>query len=78
MRDARSIVLALAPVPPADPAGLTSSTRLVADLGYDSLALVELTAALVEELGVDEERAVDVLTVGDVDELAAASASPPA
>jgi acyl carrier protein len=45
--------------------------RLVEDLGYDSLGLVELAVAIEEHLGVeiDSETSFTATTVGDVREL---------
>jgi len=73
MQELRALVASLAPVPPEDLDGLEPSTRLVGDLGYDSLALIELTTALVEQYGVPEATAVDVLTVGEVEALVGAA-----
>lgn len=62
------IVLAMAPLPVDAPTG---ATRLVDDLGYDSLRLIELSIALQEHFGVtvkaDESARAD--TVADVEAL---------
>lgn len=62
------IVLALAPDPVARPDG---STRLVDDLGYDSLRLMDLTIALEEHfhLRASREDTADVSTLADVEAL---------
>jgi acyl carrier protein len=65
----REIVVELAPDPPA---AVTTCSRLAADLGYDSLALLELAAALEDELElptVSADDATGVETLGDVEEL---------
>ena len=49
-----------------------SEDRIVEDLGYDSLAVLELVFALEEEFGlhaIGMERALHLTTVGDVEEL---------
>jgi acyl carrier protein len=59
---------------PADVHGLTPDTRLVEDLGYHSLALLELAFALEDEFDLpplDAETAANILTVGDVEDLVA-------
>jgi acyl carrier protein len=51
--------------------------RMAEDLGYDSLATVELTTALETEFGldpIDEESAMDVDTVADLVDLVRRSA----
>lgn len=51
------------------PAGLTDDLRLVDDLGYDSLRLIELAIAVEQHLGlprIDLERVITIATVGDV------------
>ncbi|WP_051970753.1 ATP-grasp domain-containing protein [Kitasatospora azatica] len=64
------------------PSGATvaaSSDRLVEDLGYDSLTLLDLAIALEDELvpaAIDEEAGADLLTVGDVEELMVRMAPP--
>jgi len=48
---------------------LTPQTRLIADLGLDSLTIVELYARLEESLGVnvlDDPAAFDVVSIGDL------------
>jgi acyl carrier protein len=59
---------------PADVDGLTPDTRLIEDLGYHSLALLELAFALEDEFDLpplDEETAANIQTVGDVEDLVA-------
>jgi len=46
--------------------------RMTEDLGFDSLATLELTTALEEEFGlepIDEEVAMEILTVADLEKL---------
>src|SRR5256885_8366732 len=65
----RRIVVEMAP---RAPAAVEPSARLSEDLGYDSLALIELALALESEFGlgrVSDEEALDVTTVGDVEDL---------
>jgi len=53
---------------------LTPDTGLIDDLGYHSLALLELAYALEDEFGLpplDEETARDILTVRDIEGLVA-------
>jgi acyl carrier protein len=48
------------------------SDRVVDDLGYDSVAILELALALEVEFdlqAIGEEQAVDLVTVGDIEEL---------
>jgi acyl carrier protein len=62
---------------PADSDGISAESRLVEDLGYHSLALLELAFALEEEFGLpplDERRAQEIRTVRDVENLVAALA----
>jgi acyl carrier protein len=65
----RALVIELAPVtPPA----VTATSRLVADLGYDSLGLLELAAALEDDMALPAMSADDVTgveTLADVQEL---------
>jgi acyl carrier protein len=59
---------------PGDVDHLTPDTRLIDDLGYHSLALLELAYALEDEFGLppmDEETARDVITVRDIEDLVA-------
>lgn len=66
----RVVVLEMAPVQPPG-AALTSATRMGADLGYDSLRVVEVAVALEDEFGLDggdEDDVTDVETVGDVED----------
>lgn len=63
----RDLVLRLAPEPPAAP--LDDGTHLVDELGYHSLALLELAFALEGEFRLrplDERAARDMRTVADV------------
>ncbi|MBB4637598.1 phosphopantetheine-binding protein [Longimicrobium terrae] len=63
----RDLVLRLAPEPPAAPP--EDGTHLVEELGYHSLALLELAFALEGEFGLrplDERAARDMRTVADV------------
>jgi putrescine aminotransferase len=65
----REIVVELAPQAPA---AVSERSRLVADLGYDSLALLELAAALEHELALpalSADDATGVETLGDVQAL---------
>lgn len=51
-----------------------SADEIIADLGYDSMAMVELSLVLESEFDlepVDDDQAVDLITVGDVEELVA-------
>ena len=72
----RSIILEIAPTP-ADPAALADGTldvpglNLAADLGYHSLALLEVIVALEEELQVEhfeDAGAMFISTVGELEE----------
>jgi acyl carrier protein len=70
--DVHALVAAMAPRPGA---ALTDDTRLIADLAYDSLRLIELSIALERRFGlpeVDESAIATVNTVGDVVDLVAA------
>ena len=69
--DVHALVAAMAPRPGA---ALTDDTRLIADLAYDSLRLIELSIALERWFGlaeVDETAIATVSTVGDVVDLVA-------
>lgn len=59
------IVLGMAPTPPTR---LVADSRLVEDLGYDSLRLIELSVALEERFGArfDPAAAVQIRTLDDV------------
>lgn len=49
-----------------------SDDEIIADLGYDSMAMVELSLVLESEFNLepmDDDQAVDLVTVGDVEEL---------
>jgi acyl carrier protein len=64
--DILAVVRAMAPTPPDR---LRDDHRLVDDLGFDSVRLIELAIALEEYLGLprtDLDEAVTVSTVGDV------------
>lgn len=57
---------------PLGPREALPEHRMTEDLGFDSLATVELITAIEEEFGlepIDEESAMDVLTVADLVEL---------
>lgn len=57
---------------PTRVATVESADRIVEDLGFDSLALLELVVALEEEFGLHAmgtERSVHLATVGDVEQL---------
>lgn len=46
--------------------------RLIEDLGYDSLALIELAVAIENRFGIDaisDEQAMGIATVGDLESL---------
>jgi acyl carrier protein len=63
------IVEHFAPAPPAQPlAGLPGSTRLVEDLGFDSLTMVEIVFFIEELFGVSVTNA-EVIQVRTVDHL---------
>jgi len=65
-----AVIRAMAKV---DPGEVTDDTKLVEELGYDSLRMIELMVALETRLGlkaIDLELAVTVSTVGDVARLA--------
>jgi acyl carrier protein len=67
----RRIVSQLAP---ANVDGLTPDARLIEDLGYHSLALLELAFALEDEFSLpplDEQTARKIRTVRDVEDLVA-------
>ena len=56
-----------------------SSDRVVDDLGYDSVAILELALALEVEFdlqAIEEDQAVDLVTVGDVEEMVHRLAEP--
>ena len=61
---------------PIDPPPITDELLLIADLGYDSLGLLELVSALEVEFGlteVPEEQALEIESVADLGALLAAS-----
>lgn len=67
----RDLIGRMAPDPPA---AITDDQRLIEDLGFDSIRLVELTIALERTFSLprhDPAQLVDVLRVGDVVELVA-------
>lgn len=71
--DARKLIMELAPVAVAE---LHPGTELVADLGFDSLGLVELVVAIEDALDlppVDVESLGGIERVEDVEELIAAA-----
>ncbi|AHH20696.1 putative acyl carrier protein (ACP) [Nocardia nova SH22a] len=62
----RQLVVAMAPEPPAD---LTDDLRLVEDLAFDSLRLMELTLVLERAFGLPRyrpEQLAGVRRIGDV------------
>jgi acyl carrier protein len=62
----------LAEMSPLRPSEARPTDRIMEDLGYDSMAIVELALVLESEFDleqIDEERAIDLVTVGDVEEL---------
>lgn len=66
--EVRAVVAEKAPVPATD---VTSETVMSVDLGYDSLLLVELVAALEDRFGLEadeDDDAADVETVRDVED----------
>jgi acyl carrier protein len=67
-RRAVALVLSMAPQQLQMP---TSSTRLVEDLGYDSLRLIELVIAVEALFGIHAplQEPIDAQTLGDVEEL---------
>lgn len=68
-RRVRKLVGDLCPLGPREP-GLED--RLMEDLGYDSMALVELALLVESEFElppISDQRAMDVVTVGDIVEL---------
>jgi acyl carrier protein len=55
-----------------DPGAMTGAARLTDDLAFDSLQLIQLAVALEERFGigeVEELAMLDIVTVGDVEEL---------
>ncbi len=51
-----------------DASTITENSKVIADLGADSLDIVELIMALEDEFGVsvDEDKVQDLVTVGDI------------
>lgn len=71
----RAIVRRLAPAG-ARTRAIAGETRLTEDLGYDSLALIELAFALEKELAlppISETDVIEVATVADVEAFVAAA-----
>ncbi|UGT61217.1 acyl carrier protein [Nocardia asteroides] len=69
----RELVAAMAPRPAAE---LTAEHRLIEDLGYDSLRLMELTVVLERSFGLPgykPEQLAGVLRVGQVEALIGSS-----
>jgi acyl carrier protein len=67
----RELVYDLAPMRPTEQEH-SRDQRLVLDLDFDSLGLLELAAALEQEIGtptISEAEATGVQTVGDVEDL---------
>ncbi len=67
--EVRRLVGQMSPLGPREPA---SEDRIIEDLGYDSLAIVEMAMTLETELDLDripEEAAIDVVTVKHLEEL---------
>jgi acyl carrier protein len=65
----RAIVLDMAPIQDRE---ISDTTLLVEDLGYDSLGLIELAAAIEHELALAQISSADageVASVGDVERL---------
>ena len=53
-------------VPDMDPSSITRESRLMEDLGFDSLALMMMAMGIEEEFGFRFEEFVKFETVGDV------------
>lgn len=51
-----------------DASTITENSKVIADLGADSLDIVELIMALEDEFGVsvDEDKVQDLVTIGDI------------
>ncbi|MFD0689919.1 acyl carrier protein [Actinomadura fibrosa] len=65
---------------PAGARRVGPADRLVEDLGFDSVAVLELALALEVEFDlqeIDEARTVDLATVGDIEALIAKAVSEP-
>jgi len=63
----RDVVASLVP---GGPRGVRSTDELVSDLGFDSLAMLELALALEVEFdlqAIPEDQAVSMITVGDIE-----------
>ncbi len=70
--DQRLIRMIISQTAPAEVDDLTPGLRLIEDLGYHSLALLELAFALEDEFDLpplDEATARKIRTVGDVEDL---------
>ncbi len=54
-----------------DASTITKNSKVIADLGADSLDIVELVMALEDEFGVsvDEDKVQNLVTVGDIVDL---------
>jgi acyl carrier protein len=64
---------------PAGARQVGPSDRLIEDLGYDSVAVLELALALEVEFDlqeIDENQTVDLSTVGDIETLIAKTVAP--
>ena len=64
---------------PAGARQVGPSDRLVEDLGFDSVAVLELALALEVEFDleeIDEEQTVDLVTVGDIETIIAKTVAP--
>jgi acyl carrier protein len=67
----REIIARMSPVKPQQ---VEPEDRLIEDLGYDSLAIIELALELERELElgrIEEEQAMDIVCVHQVEELVA-------
>ncbi|WP_422769373.1 acyl carrier protein [Plantactinospora sp. WMMC1484] len=68
----RRLVAVVAPAPPDETVALTPESRLVADLGYHSLALLELGCAVEELFQIDPtiaQQAGEVERLAEITEL---------
>lgn len=65
----REIIARMSPLGPCEP---KPEDRIIEDLGYDSLATIELAVELENRLGlgeIQEEDAMEVVTVAEVEQL---------
>ena len=72
------LIVAMAPTDEASGADLAADLRLIDDLGYDSVRLMELTVVLERKFGLPRqlpEQLAGVHTVGDVIALVTAGAN---